>query len=236
MGFLAKYAPKVSDTPPLHLWTEAFAVFFVLVLLTYLNHRKATGTWIEQVNSLPEKLYRIPVAGWFLRSKGFIGWFELIYIAIGIAVTSLLVVHLRSPLAFIPTSWLGKGQLFYLIFLWWVVIFNFERALVGFTPQRLITEGVIIFNAVLCTVLVALSGHLMPVQEPVSLLIIPYTSWITKTVIWGFLATLLTTLAAWRITHAIYGNSHAPGAGLHIRFGPDATATKEKPKTGQEHP
>ena len=236
MGLLSRYATKVSDTPPLHSWTEVFAVSFVLVLLTYLNHRKATGTWVEQVKSLPEKLYGIPVAGWFLRSKGWIGWFEMVYISIGVAVISLLTVHLRHPLEFIPASWLGKGQLFYLIFLWWVVIFNFERALVGFSPQRLVTEGVITFNAVLCTVLVALGGQWVSVQEPISQLTISYTDWILKTVVVGSLAMLLTTLAAWRITYAIYGDRHAPGAGLHIRFGPDATATKAKPKVGQEHP
>ena len=236
MGFLASYAPKLSDAPPMRLWTGVFAVSSVLVLLTYLNHRKATDTWIQQVKSLPEKFYGLPVAGWFLRSKGWLGWFELVYIAIGMAVVGLLVVHLRHPLAFIPESWLGKGQLFYLIFLWWVVVFNFERALVGFSPQRLVTEGVITFNAVICTVLMALGAQGVSVQEPISQLTSHYANWIGGTMVMGSIAMLLTTLAAWRITHAIYGDSHAPGAGLHIRFGPDATATKAKPKAGQEHP
>jgi len=236
MGVLAKCAPKVSDVLPLPQWTEVFAVSSVLVLLTYLNHRKATDTWVQQVESLPERLYGLPVAGWFLRSKGWFGWFELIYIAIGSAVVGLLVAHIHRPLGFIPGSWLGKGQLFYLVFLWWVVVFNFERALVGFSPQRLVTEGVITFNAVICTVFVALGALTVGVQEPISQLAIPYSGWIGKTVVVGSLAMLLTTLAAWRLTHAIYGYKHAPGAGLHIRFGPNATATKKKPEAGEKHP
>lgn len=59
---------------------------------------------------------------------------------------------------------------------------------------------------------------------------------IQKTVIIGTIVMVLITLAEWGITHAIYGNKHVPGAGLHIRFGPDATATKDKPEAGQKHP
>jgi len=237
MGLLASRAPEVSDFS-LHPWTLVFAVSFVLVLLTYLNYRKATETWVQKVDSLPEKLYRIPVSG-YLRSAGatrIIGWFELIYIAIAIAVVWLLVAHLRHPLAFIPASWLGKGQLLYLVFLWWVVVFNFERALVGFTPQRLVTEGLITLNAVICTILMALGAQGVPAREPISQAIVSYSGWIWTTVIVGLIAMVLMTLAEWRITHAIYGNRHAPGAGLHMRFGPNATATKAKPKAGHEHP
>ena len=235
-SLLSTRVPQVTVIRNLHPWTGVFAVSFVLVLLTYLNYRKATTTWIEQVGQLPEKPFGLPVAGWFVPSKGWIGWFELIYISIGVAVVWLLTVHLRQPLALIPTSWVGKGQWLYLIFLWWVVVFNFERALVGFSPQRLVTEGVIMLNAVICTVLVALTARSIPVPEAISQVALPYAGWVGKTVIIGLIAMAVTTLTFWGVTHAIYGTSHAPDAGLHIRFGPNATATKEKPKSGQAHP
>jgi hypothetical protein len=38
------------------------------------------------------------------------------------------------------------------------------------------------------------------------------------------------------IKHALYGKQHAPGASLHIRFGKDSNAPKEKPKAGEPHP
>ena len=233
MGLLATRAPRILDNSALRPWMLIFSIVFVLVLLTYLNHRKATRTWVEQVKSLPEKLYRIPVSG-YLGSRAWIGWFELIYIAIGAAVIWLSAAHIRHPLAFIPATWLGKGQLLYLIFMWWVVIFNFERALVGFTPQRLITEGVITLRAVVCTLLVALGAQTVPIRELLSESI--YSGWILRAVIVGFIATVVITLAEWGITHAIYRKEHAPGAGLNIRFGPSATATKARPRAGQEHP
>jgi hypothetical protein len=52
----------------------------------------------------------------------------------------------------VPESAVGKTQLLYAVFLWMMVVANFERALPGFAPQRLITEGVIILNATICTV------------------------------------------------------------------------------------
>lgn len=235
MGMLLSRAPEVPDTP-LPSWMLIFSVVFILVLLTYLNHRKAVETWVQKVESLPEKLYGIPVSG-YPRSLWFrIGWFEMIYIVIGIAVIWLMVAHLRQPLAFVPETWLGKGQFLYMIFLWWVVIFNFEHALVGFTPQRLVTEGVITFNAVICTILMALGVHGILMLEPGYHIVISYTGWIGKTAITGSIVAIFMTLAEWGITHGLYGRNHAPGAGLHIRFGPNATATKEKPKIGQEHP
>jgi hypothetical protein len=47
--------------------------------------------------------------------------------------------------------------LLFLILLWVMVIGNFERALVGWAPQRLLTEWVITVNAILATALVLLA-------------------------------------------------------------------------------
>ncbi len=236
MGLLALRAPDISGVGSLPAWTELFAVGFVLLGLTYLNHRKATDTWVKQVESLPEKMYGLPVAGWFRYSRGWIGWFELLYLAMGGTMILLLEIHHRTPIALVPTDWLGKGQLFYLIFLWWVVLFNFERALVGFTPQRLVTEGVITLNALICTVFVAVGAQGIPIRQPVTQLVTSYGRWIGTVAIAGAIATVLITLAEWGLTHAIYGKQHIPHAGLHIRFGPDATATKAKPRAGENHP
>jgi hypothetical protein len=47
---------------------------------------------------------------------------------------------------------------------------------------------------------------------------------------------ILSVSLDWAIVRAIYGDQFAGHAGSHIRFGPNATATKEKPKAGQPHP
>ena len=93
---------------------------------------------------------------------------NLAYAALATVFIWLMLRHRRQPPEFIPTGWLGRGQLLYLVFLWWMVIGNFERAVVSFTSQRLITEGVIFLNATVCT-LILLSG--LPVQVAVVVMV-----------------------------------------------------------------
>ena len=232
-GLLLNKAPLLETNANLPQWTEIFAVFCVLILLTYVNYRKAAGTWVDLVEGLPERFFGLPVVGWFRHSRGWIGWFELFYIGLGIACVWLLSVHFREPLAFIPTSWLGKGQLLYFVFIWWVVIFNFERALVGFSPHRLVTEGVITLNAIICTVLIALGPQMVPKQTGS---LFSFNDWVLQTLIWGVVALVGTTVVFWGIKHLLYGKEHASGASLHIRFGADSNAPKAKPKAGEQHP
>jgi hypothetical protein len=115
-------------------------------------------------------------------------------------------------LAFIPASALGRAQLLYLVFLWWMVIGNFERAVVAFAPQRLITEGVIFLNAVVCTLLV-LTRDTTPTY-------LPEPNWrrlLRATVIAGTLASVLSIVVNWGVTRAIYGDRFAGYAAKHIR-------------------
>jgi hypothetical protein len=114
-----------------------------------------------------------------------------------------------------------------------MVVFNFERALVRFSPHRLVTEGVITLNAIICTVLVAIGTQVVPKQIGNQFL---FAEWLWKVPIWGFVVMVGTTFAFWGIKHALYGKQHAPGASLHIRFGKDSNAPKEKPKAGEPHP
>ena len=80
-------------------------------------------------------------------------WFDLAALAVAACLTILMVRHLRRPLAVVPENPLGQGQGLYLLLLAIMVIGNFERALVGFKDQRLVTEGVIHLNALICTVI-----------------------------------------------------------------------------------
>jgi len=233
VGILSILTPQITDATDLPTWTHIFAVVFVLVIITYLNHRKAVGTWIEQVKSLPEKFFGLPTVGLFLSSKGFLGWFEVIYVSVGIASILILTSHTQNPIDLIPESWLGRSQLLYLIFLWWIVAFNFERALTGFSPHRLVTEGVITFNAIIATILMALKP--LPAKE-----IIPlrtnYLAWLMDIALYGTVITLVVITIYWSLTRILFKNNPIDHSGLHIRFGPDRTATKVKPKQGESHP
>lgn len=232
-GFILNRAPLLDTDPNFPPWIEIFAVFCVIIALTYLNYRKAAQTWVDILDSLPERMFGLPIVGWFRHSRGWIGWFELFYIGLGIALVAILTVNLRDPIPIISTSWLGKGQLLYLVFLWWIVIFNFERALVNFSPGRLVTEGMITLNAIFGTVLVVIGAQIVPKQTGS---VFSFSEWLWKVPVWGFVVMVGTTFAFWGIKHALYGKQHAPGAALHIRFGEDSNAPKEKPKSGEPHP
>lgn len=232
-GYIISRAPILETNPNIPRWIEVFTVFCVIIALTYLNYRKAVQTWVETIESLPDRFFGLPVVGWFRHSRGWIGWFEVFYIALTIALIAILAVNLREPIPLISGSWLGKGQLLYLVFVWWIVIFNFERALVNFSPHRLVTEGVIILNAIICTVLVAICPQTI-LKQTGSIFSFSDQIWIV--VISGIIVMVGTTFAFWGIKHALYGKEHAPGAALHIRFGEDSNAPKEKPKSGEPHP
>lgn len=155
MGLLATRLPKHDESiesRSRRKWTEVFAAGFVLVLLTYLNLVKNVVVWTDEGAKTVPGVMKAPLFDSIaLRAET---WFNLTYALIAIVVISLLVRHLKRPIALIPKSSLGKGQLFYLAFLWPMIIGNLMRALTGFTDQRLITEWVIIVNGLICTALI----------------------------------------------------------------------------------
>ena len=232
-GSVLEHTPLLEADPVIPRWMDMFAIFCVIIALTYLNYRKAVQTWVDSIDSLPERMFGIPVVGWFRHSRGWIGWFELFYILLSIALVVILTVNLRDPIPLISESWMGNGQLLYLVLLWWMVVFNFERALVNFSPHRMVTEGVVTLNAIICTVLVAISAQTVPKHIGSRF---SFSEWLLPGSLYGIAVMVMTTAAFWGIKHALYGKQHAPGASLHIRFGKDSNAPKEKPKAGEPHP
>lgn len=219
-------APKLSDMPPLRPWTEVFSVTFVLWLLTYLNFRRGPGEWTKEIATLEPKLYGIPVVSNLLPARGFIGWLDFAYLAIGLAVVLLLVMHLRHPLPFMPTNWLGKGQLFYLLFLWSIVIMNFAHVLPRFTPIRLVTEWFITLNAVACTILLVYASFTRPAPLLTEASAYTYRLLIRKTVIFGVLGAVAVSILGLGIKLACWGDKPAGIVNTdQIRFGPKNTNT-----------
>ena len=220
--WLARFLPKVADTPRVRKWTEVYALAFVLLVITYLNLRQNPANWVK-AKAMPEILLG-------LRAET---WFQLAYVAAAAGFAGLLALHARGPLPLLNSGWLARGQLLYLVFLWWVVVGNFERAVVAFAPQRLVTEGVIVLNAIICTVGVLAGTQEIALPAAVS---VGWRSLIYKTAGLGFAAAALCLVADWGAVRAIYGDSFAGYAGRHIRFGPDRTATTEKPAANLPHP
>lgn len=228
MALILRRAPRVDDETPARRWTDVYAVVFLLWLFPYLNFRKGPADWLHAVPTLTSRMYGIAVEAYFRPSLGFIGWFDMALLAIGAAMTWLLVIHLRRPVPLVPASWLGKAQLLYLVFLWTQIIIDFAYVLPQFTPIRLVTEWFMTINAAFCTVL-AIKGSLAPPRRASELPVSDssYMPWIRRTVALGLLGAVITVFGCWGWKLALYGDAAVPGATNHIRFGPQNTNDKK---------
>jgi hypothetical protein len=225
--WLARRAPRLTEEPPVRTWTESYGAGFVLLVITDLNLSKNPEAWVK-AKAMPESLYGLSAQAWF----------GLAFATLALAFLLIVVAHRRRPLALLNCSWLARAQWLYFVFLWCMVIGNFERALPSFAPVRLVTEGVIFLNAALCTMGILISR---PPASDGAVQIEKGTSWdwsstLRKTVAVGVIAGLLSVAADWALVRAIYGDRRAAGASKHIRFGPDSTATKQRPPPGVPHP
>jgi hypothetical protein len=223
LGLLATRVPRTPDEPSTRRGSELFALVFSLLGVTYLNLRNNPDKWVE-LKAMPALLYGLHPGMWF----------NLAYLALTAAFLYLVARHRKQPLPIVPSHWLGRGQMLYLAFLWWMVVGNFERVLPAVGPERLITEGVIFLNAVICSALV-LTVPPTHVDEAPNLAAKDLSRWLRRTAVVGVGAFLLTTGINWGVVRAIYGDRFAGHAKLHIRFGPNATVS-EQPEPGQPHP
>jgi hypothetical protein len=222
MGMLATRVRPHSDRPESRRWTQAFCVVLILNVIVYVNLVKNVEVWTHLhkigFRAVPE-LMRPPLLD--VGPFSALAWFNLIFLLIAVATVVLLAVHLRRPLAVVPTSWLGKGQLVYLLFLWTMVVGNFERALVGFAEQRLVTEGTIFVNGLIATLLILCFAR---DREPVPVVASdPDYGQLTRRVVVGGLAGLaLLTALFTAIVHETYGDRHDGWGNRNLRVGPDA--------------
>jgi hypothetical protein len=203
-----------SEASARELTSTLWAVGFVLVAIPYLNLRKNVADW-TRAGAVPLEMYGIPA--WV--------WFDLAAAAATVTLALLLMRHSRRPLPVVPENPLGRGQGLYVLLLAIMVIGNFERALVGFKDQRLVTEGVILLNALLCTLLILTAD---PVPRTVlsrgdQAQRVP-ARW-GRLVAIGLMAALVSVIIDWAIVRRIYGDKFAGHAGLSIRFGPSATTS-----------
>ena len=156
-------------------WLRAFSALSIMLGLTYFNVFKNVQVWSENLNpkvwhtlitnadgttqSVPA-LWDLPYLG-RLPGIDFLqltpeGWFNITWFLLVAACILIVIRHYRSPLEIIPQSPVAKGQLIFLVILWIMNVANFERALTGWQPIRLLTEWVIFVNVLIATVLILL--------------------------------------------------------------------------------
>ncbi len=189
-----------------------FAAVFVLVVITYINA-------VKNLNHGWLKNHIVPEAALGLSARN---WFDIGYAALAVMVIIVLRAHQRGAEKMIPRDPLARGQGFYLVFLWWIVIANLMHA-APFAPQRLVTEGVIHLNACLATVLIVLLPTRRIPDPAVIIMPADFRSRFFRALAVGLLAIAVTTPIETAVTRAIFGEKHIDNAGLNIRFGPNAT-------------
>lgn len=150
MALLAVLRKPADETGVEDRGARAFAVFFVLNVVPYLNLVKNVGDWTK-AGAVPVVL-KAPLVGWIEWPA--LWWFNGMAVLIALATVALLRVQMRFGLAVLPATAVGRAQVIYLLLLWPMVVGNFERALVKFHENRLATEGTIFVNALLVTLLV----------------------------------------------------------------------------------
>ncbi|MFO0947803.1 MAG: hypothetical protein U1D30_18090 [Planctomycetota bacterium] len=220
LGLLLRRLGPIDNSAPRRRGTEILALGFVIPFLLYFNMVKNVADWTSEhggVRSLPETLRAPWFDDWVLSAWG---WFNFFFAIASFAFLVLLVVHLKRPLAILPASWVGRGQLLYFLLLWCFVLGNFTKALTSFQEQRLLTEGVIIVHAVLATVLMLILPR--PDQPTADL---PSANFVPLVRFATILTLVMVLVAPPSMTYAvrsIYGDAGAGHGGKNLRFGPEA--------------
>jgi hypothetical protein len=220
-------------------WTVAFSVFFAWFVISFLNLYKLVETWVEK-QAIPQTL-KAPLFGFIEFSPDI--WFCIVWWTAAAAVGVLLLLHQRRPLEIVPATWVGKGQLIYVIFLWLMVTGNLDRAIPGFSGGRMVTEWVLFMNAILATFLVVTlpgSARWAATDEPRGAAaygrVVPWPS-LVKTWLLGLAAASLLIGVYGSATLALY-QEHIEGkpSANHRRFGPDAKWRIDPILRHGEHP
>ncbi len=228
IGLLASRLPVRRDEPRVRRWTEIFAVVFVFNILSYVNIVKNIEDWTaahkvgvngrEAVFRAVGEVLRAPLFGNIQMSAW--AWFTLMWIAFTAATLVVLVRHRTHPVALLPKSWLGKGQLLYLMFLWLIVIANFAKAVVAFSDGRIATEGTTMFNALICTVLIL--GWTRQADETPAIREVDFGSWTRKVGLFALMLLVVTTTVYTTCIRSVYGDLPTGWGGRNVRFGPNA--------------
>ncbi len=162
LALLLRRTPIVDESGPRRRWTEVFALFFVIPVLVYTNMAKNLNGLVRVYGGVdgqggyqpvPSEMTAPLISSIHLTAWQ---WYTLLFAIVTIGFMSVAAVQGQRKIAIIPESWTGRGQLLFFLLCWIFVVGNFVKALPAFEESRLLTEGVILVNAVIVTVLLLL--------------------------------------------------------------------------------
>lgn len=214
--------PKLSGSD-LPRWTEIFALFFLLWVIPYLNFRKTPSVWLKGLKTLPEAPYGVPLVADLLPSRHWVGYLDALYLLFGLVLLALLLRQYRKPAPVIPPSWVGKGQLLYLVFIWFVTLMSFGHVVPRLSPVLLVMHSLLVVNAIVCTWLVVVG---MPAESPEegSLPDNAYALSFKWVLVVGLGIALASSFGGWELKRVMYRDKTAGHFYMnHIRFGPHNT-------------
>lgn len=220
MALLAGRLKPAPDEARRSRWTEGFAVFFLLGVLPYANLVKNVPDWTHVYGghaALPAMM-KAPLIPQIELSA--LAWFNVTFLLMGLCLLALLWAHLRRPLAIVPAGWVGRGQLLFLIFLWAILIGNWEKALPGFQEQRLATEWVMMVNGLIVTFLLLYFAREQDTAPPPPM--IAFRPVLRKTVLAGVAGLIVAMFGFTAVHHALYHGNPDGFGGRNLRFGPEA--------------
>lgn len=245
MGLLAMRVGPAQGDRNTRRWTQVLAVAFVLFLLLYVNIYKNVPEFVSTKRVAATLnaplLPLIPLSQTGEASEEGAGeipaqdqeparnlfefatatWFNVVWLGMSAAGIYLMARHLRKPVAVVPSNWLGKGQLLYLVFLWAMVIANFERAIPGFHESRLLTEWVIFLNAIIVSLLILsrpqTEGIVITSGDTQG-----YGERLYMTILGGLPAAALVLLCFFGLIRLAYHDHFIGHAGKQFRFGEQA--------------
>lgn len=224
---LMRLVPAVAQMDGAARRTKPLAVFYTLFGILGLNLYKNVDVWVES-GGVQAKLS----APWFeWLTLDALTWFLFYFAVLSLAALLLFYRHLRRPIALVPATALGKGQLLFILLLWGIVIGNLERALPGFSGPRLLTEGTIFVNAVLASVLILLWPPADPVEAPVN----PPAPRVGLAAAGVLAGIVFATVAFTSTTRFFYGDHPAGHASTQKRFGADAEWRIKPLQRGKKH-
>jgi hypothetical protein len=222
MAVLLRRADRREEAEPREYWTEILAISIVVPLLMWVNLEKNVVDWTAEPAHAMSVVMRMPLFGFSLSAWG---WFNVFFGIAAMAFVMLLNIHTRKRLALLEQGWLARGQWLFLLVLWVFVIGNFGKALVNFTEQRLLTEGLITLNAILATMLLLLVPRTrVPESDPVS----PnYGRLVGGALLIALLSAAVFPVVETLTVRAVYGNAPVmpqrdAAHGPLTRFGPHA--------------
>jgi hypothetical protein len=201
-------------------WTGVTSLLFVLCVIPYLNACRVPERWMRDGN-FPEKVQGFHAVGGFEASRGWIGWVEALFVPLGIMMLLHLNRHAQRRLRFIPKSWLGRGQLLYLAFLWAIVFLSFTIEISGLQPTWFIIQWAITLHALVCTWLLLA----LPVDARTPAPADATNAWpIVRIAFAAVLIAAITVFAGWMLKQSLFGDTFAGYTNEnHIRFGPHNT-------------